>query len=78
MAVSFGSVTIVKPKTGRACADPKSCQLRVVVAREIDPPADAKPVLWRLLTTLPVEDAEDALEVIRLYREKVDARSAAG
>jgi hypothetical protein len=68
VAVSFGSVTIAKPKTGRACADPKSCQLRVVVAREIDPPAGAKPVLWRLLTTLPVENAEDALEVIRLYR----------
>ncbi len=38
------------------------------MAREIDPPADAKPVLWRLLTTLPVENAEDALEIIRLYR----------
>ena len=68
VAVSFGSVTVAKPKTGRACADPKSCQLRVVVAREIDPPAGAKPVVWRLLTTLPVENAEDALEVIRLYR----------
>ena len=38
------------------------------MAREIDPPAGAKPVLWRLLTTLPVETVEDALEIIRLYR----------
>lgn len=68
VAVSFGAVEIAKPKTGRACPDPKSCELRVVVAREIDAPAHAKPVLWRLLTTLPVEDAKDALEVIRLYR----------
>ena len=68
VAVSFGSVVIAKPKTGRACDDPKSCALRVVVAREIDPPAGAKPVLWRLLTTLPGETVEDALEVIRLYR----------
>jgi IS4 transposase len=67
VAVSFGTVKIAKPKTGRACADPKSCALRVVVAREIAAPAHAKPVLWRL-TTLPVETVEDALEVIRLYR----------
>jgi Transposase DDE domain len=68
VAVSFGKATIAKPKTGRACADPKSCEIGVVVAREIDAPAGAKPLLWRLLTTLPVETAEDALKIIRLYR----------
>jgi hypothetical protein len=68
VAVSFGKVTIAKPKTGRACADPKSCEIGVVVAREIGAPAGTKPLLWRLLTTLPVETAEDALEIIRLYR----------
>jgi DDE family transposase len=68
VAVSFGRATIVKPKTGRACADRKSCEINVVVAREIGAPAGAKPLLWRLLTTLPVETAEDALEIIRLYR----------
>ena len=68
VAVSFGKATIAKPKTGRACADPKSCEISVVVAREIGAPAGAKPLVWRLLTTLPVETAEDALEVIRLYR----------
>ena len=68
VAVSFGKVTIVKPKTGRACGDPKSCEISVVVAREIGAPPNAKPLMWRLLTTLPVETAEDALEIIRLYR----------
>jgi hypothetical protein len=68
VAVSFGKATIAKPKTGRACADPKSCEISVVVAREIGAPAGAKPLVWRLLTTLPVETAEDALEIIRLYR----------
>jgi len=68
VAVSFGKVTIAKPKTGRACADPKSCEIGVVVAREIGAPAGTKPLLWRLLTTLPIETAEDALEIIRLYR----------
>ena len=68
VAVSFGKATIAKPKTGRACSDPKSCEINVVVAREIGAPAGAKPLMWRLLTTLPVETAEDALEVVRLYR----------
>ena len=68
VAVSFGKATIVKPKTGRACADRKSCEISVIVAREIGAPPGAKPLLWRLLTTLPVETAEDALEIIRLYR----------
>lgn len=68
VAVSFGKVTIAKPKTGRACADPKSCEIGVVAAREIGAPAGTKPLLWRLLTTLPVETAEEALEVIRLFR----------
>ena len=68
VAVSFGRATIVKPKTGRACADRESCEINVVVAREIGAPAGAKPLLWRLLTTLPVETAEDALDIIRLYR----------
>ena len=40
----------------------------VVVAREIGAPAGTKPLMWRLLTTLPVETAEDAREIIRLYR----------
>jgi len=68
VAVSFGRATIAKPKTGRACADRKACEINVVVAREIGAPAGAKPLLWRLLTTLPVETAEDALDIIRLYR----------
>lgn len=71
VAVSFGKVTIAKPKTGRACADAKETDLAMVVVREIDTTAGAppkKPILWRLLTTLPVETAEDALEIVRLYR----------
>ena len=74
VAVSFGKATIAKPKTGaipkpgRAGGDPEACEISVVVASEIEAPAGTKPLLWRLLTTLPVETAEDALEIIRLYR----------
>jgi len=67
LAVSFGKVCIAKPKNARG-KDPKTCELHVVVAREIDPPEGVEPVKWRLLTTLAVESIEDAKEIIRLYR----------
>jgi hypothetical protein len=67
LAVSFGKVCIARPKNARG-EDPETCELHVVVAREIDPPEGVEPVKWRLLTTLPVESVEDAKEIIRLYR----------
>jgi IS4 transposase len=74
VAVSFGKATIAKPetgakpKTGRAGGDPEACEIHVVAAREMDARPGTKPLMWRLLTTLPVETAEDAREIIRLYR----------
>ena len=68
VAVWFGKATIAKPKTGRAGGDAEACEINVVVAREMDAPPGTKPLMWRLLTTLPVETAKDALEIIRLYR----------
>lgn len=66
--LSYGQVTIAKPKTGRATPDAKQATLNMVVAREVGDPGSGAPLLWRLLTTLPVETVEAAEEVIRLYR----------
>jgi IS4 transposase len=68
VAVSFGKATIARPKTGLAAGDPEACEINVVVARERDVPLGTTPLMWRLLTTSPVETAEDAREIIRLYR----------
>ena len=67
--VRAGRVTILRPK-GRTAnrGDPESIELGLVVVREIDPPAGAEPLLWRLLTTLPVATAPQAQEVVALYR----------
>jgi DDE family transposase len=66
--LSYGQVTIAKPKTGRTTPDAEQATLNLVVAREVGDPGSGPPLLWRLLTTLPVETVEDAEEVIRLYR----------
>lgn len=42
----------------------------VVVVEEINPPADAEPIKWILLTTVPVESFEDAWEVIGWYENR--------
>ena len=68
VALSFGQVTIAKPKNGPASPDAKQTTINVVVVREVGDPGSAQPLLWRLLTTLPVNTTEDALEVVRLYR----------
>jgi hypothetical protein len=42
----------------------------VVVVEEIDPPADAEPIHWVLLTTIPVESFEDAWMVVGWYEDR--------
>ncbi len=41
--------------------------VNVVLVREIDPPADDTPVEWILLTSLPIDEVEQAREVIQYY-----------
>jgi hypothetical protein len=66
VAVRAGMVRVRRPES--ASEGPPELELALVEAREVDPPPGCEPVLWRLLTTLPVETAEQAVEVVRLYR----------
>jgi hypothetical protein len=47
---------------------PQRLELTLVEAREEAAPAGVKPLLWRLITTLPAEDFAEAAEIVRLYR----------
>ena len=67
VALRSGRVSILRPRAARR-SDPKTLDLGLVEAIEIDPPEGVKPLLWRILTTLPVETFDDAAEVVRLYR----------
>lgn len=62
-----GQVAIKRPLSAPS-GDPEHLELGLVEVIEPDPPEGVKPLLWRILTTLPVATAEDAKEVIRLYR----------
>jgi len=66
VAVRAGPVRVRRPQN--VPEGTPRLELGLVEAREIDPPPGCEPVLWRLLTTLTVETAEQAVEVVRLYR----------
>jgi len=62
------TVRIKRPHVGPSRALAKTIELGLVEAREVDAPAGKTPLLWRLLTTLPVASAEEARQVVQLYR----------
>ena len=54
VVLKAGQVRIRRPQHGCWRDDPDYLELNVVEAREIDAPEGAAPLLWRLVTTLPV------------------------
>jgi len=67
IALRCGTVRITRPATA-ALTEPEVLELGLVEAIEQDAPSGVKPLLWRILTTLPVNGADDARDVVRLYR----------
>jgi DDE family transposase len=62
------TVTIKRPNSTPDRQDATKLTLGLVEVREEAAPAKVEPLLWRLLTTLPVTTRAHALEVVRLYR----------
>ena len=62
---------------------PGSCQRRypfgleinVVEAKEVDPPSEDEGLYWRLLTTLPVENYNNAVEIVSIYKKRWNIES---
>ena len=68
LRLSAGPVRLARPRNGAEGEDPDSLTLNLVETVEIAPPKGAKALHWRLYTTLAVDSAEAAAEVVRLYR----------
>jgi hypothetical protein len=63
-----GRVVLRHPRNARREGDASSLEITMVEALEIDPPAGAAPLHWRLLTTTPAANEAAAADVVRLYR----------
>ncbi len=72
LVARFGVVTLKRPaylaQHGAGLA--KSIRLSLVEVSEVDAPAGAEPVLWRLLTTHALDDAAMAWRVVGWYRQR--------
>lgn len=67
LSIRFRQVTLAAP-TRQAHQPPLT--LWAIEARELRPPKGSSPILWRLLTTLPVTSVEEACEKVRWYAQR--------
>lgn len=66
----FGKVTLTRPRLRAEPGLPETVEVTLVEAAEVDAPHGAEPILWRLLTTHLLPDAEAALRVVEWYRRR--------
>lgn len=69
VALRAGTLELVRPATSLEARAPR-VRLNMVQITEPDPPKGKKALHWRLLTTLPVEGREHALEIAQIYRQR--------
>jgi hypothetical protein len=65
--IRFSNVHLKAPS--RKASQPP-IELWAIEAREISPPKGSAPILWRLLTTLPVTCAQEAIEKVSWYAQR--------
>jgi hypothetical protein len=72
VSVRFSSVTLKPPwRAKMPDKDPLlPVPLDAVLVQEVEPPAEATPLEWLLLTNAPVHTAEDAVERVQWYRQR--------
>ena len=64
----YGEVEICRPAQEHDHSLPPTVRLRLVEAREVDPPEGVEPLHWRLLTTHEIADAAAAWQIVGWYQ----------
>jgi hypothetical protein len=70
LQLRFGRVRVLRPANHPDKSLPQSVELSLVEVAETAPPAGTEPVLWRLLTTHAVGDAEAGWRIVDWYRRR--------
>src|ERR1700731_1428282 len=70
LELRFGAVTLARPQSKFLRHLPESLPLALVDVREFDPQAGTEPLHWRLLTTHPVTNAEQAWRIVEWYKRR--------
>ena len=61
---------LARPQTKFLRHLPESLPLTLVDVREVDPQAGTEPLHWRLLTTHPVDNPEQAWRIVEWYKQR--------
>jgi len=69
LSIRAGRIEVKRP-TNAAPLGPPTLTLSVVEVVEVDPPVDAEPIHWLLLSTLPIGTAEEICRVVDIYRKR--------
>lgn len=69
LSVRAGYVELLRPTAAEPVGQP-TMVLGYVEVVELNPPRDAEPICWRLLTTLPVDTPEQMARVVDIYRKR--------
>jgi Transposase DDE domain len=70
LELRFGAVTIARPVNEKDRSLAAAVPLTLVEVREVDPPAAAEPIHWRLLTTHAVADLAQAWRIVGWYQAR--------
>ena len=70
LTVRYGEFDIKRPQTVSKDAAPESLKVNLVSVREEAPPDGIEPIEWLLMTNLPVNNADDAIHVVDIYRKR--------
>jgi hypothetical protein len=68
LELRYGEVEICRPRGERDRSLPPSVRLRLIEVQEINPPEDAAPLHWRLLTTHKIADTAEAWQIVGWYQ----------
>jgi hypothetical protein len=68
LAVRGVKTRVARPNYDRD--SPPGLDVNLVYVREVDPPVDADPVAWVLMTTEPIATPQQVREVIEIYRTR--------
>ena len=66
----FGAVAIRRPRNEKDRRLAKAVRLTCIDVREVDPPADAEAIHWRLLTTHRLSEAAEAWRIVNWYQRR--------
>jgi len=68
LKAAYGRVTLKRPINTLEDNLPETVSVSLVEVTEVDTPAGSEPILWRLLTTHPVDDPAKAWRIVEWYR----------